>query len=156
MSIAATLQKHLARKHIEYDVVRHPRTTTSISAAEACQVSPNRLAKGVVLRTRDSYILAVLPASHRIDWASLEAQFGETFALATEHELGQLFEDCARGAIPPVGECYGLDAVVEDSIRDPPQIYFEGGDHATLVRVSQTEFAELTRNARRARFAANA
>jgi Ala-tRNA(Pro) deacylase len=156
MSIAATLQKHLARKQIEYDVVSHPWTTASVSAAEACHVSPDCLAKGVVLRTKDSYVVAVLPASHRICWADLKAQLGESFALATEKELEQLFEDCARGAIPPIGECYGLDAVVEDSICDQPDIYFEGGDHTTLVHVSRTQFAELTGHARHGHFAGGA
>jgi len=155
MSIAASLQNYLARKHIEYDLVSHPLTMASLSTARASHVPPNCLAKGVILRTDDSYIVAVLPASDRISWADLKSQLGENFALASEMELDQLFEDCVRGAIPPVGECYGLDAVVEDSIRDQPDIYFEGGDHTTLVHMSQAQFARLTGNARHGRFAAS-
>jgi Ala-tRNA(Pro) deacylase len=155
VSIAASLQKHLSRKHIEYDVVSHSPTMTSILSAEACRVSPDRLAKAIVVRTGDRYVLAVLPASHRISRTGLKAELGENFALATENELDQLFEDCARGAIPPIGECYGLDAVVEPSICNTPDIYFEGGDHVTLVHVSQAQFAELTGNARRACFCAS-
>ena len=154
MSIAASLQKHLSRKHIEYDVVSHSPTMTSILSAEACRVSPDRLAKAIVVRTGDRYVLAVLPASRRISRTGLKAELGENFALATENELEQLFEDCARGAIPPIGECYGLDAVVEPSICNTPDIYFEGGDHATLVHVNRAQFAQLTDNAPHARFAA--
>src|SRR5208282_1687600 len=97
-----------------------------------------------VVRTGDRYVLAVLPASRRISRVDLKAEPGETFALASENEIEQLFEDCAPGAIPPIGECYGLDAVVEPSICDQPDVYFVGGDHAALVRVSQTQFAALT------------
>ena len=154
MSIAASLEKHLSRKHVAYDVVPHPPTMASVSTAQACRVPPERLAKGVVVRTGDRYVLAVLPASRRISRADLRAELGETFVLATENELGQLFEDCVLGAIPPIGECYGLDAVVEPSICDQPEVYFEGGDHATLIHVGQTQFAELTGSARHARFAA--
>jgi Ala-tRNA(Pro) deacylase len=154
MAIAAALQKHLSRKHIEYDVVPHPPTIASVSAALACRVSPDRVAKGVVVRTGDRYVLAVLPASRRISRTELRAELGEDFALARENELEQLFDDCALGAIPPIGEAYGLDAVVEPSICDQPDVYFEGGDHATLVHVTQTQFAELTGNAPHARFAA--
>ncbi len=154
MSIAASLQKHLSRKRVAYDVVPHPPTTASVATAQACRVPPERLAKGVVVRTTDGYVLAVLPASRRISRAGLRAELGETFAFASENELEQLFEDCVPGAIPPIGECYGLDAVVERSICDQPDVYFEGGDHATLIHVSQTQFAELTGNARHARFAA--
>jgi Ala-tRNA(Pro) deacylase len=64
-------------------------------------------------------------------------ELGENFALASENELEQLFEDCVAGAVPPVGEAYGLDAVVEPSISGQRDLYFEGGDHATLVHVTQ-------------------
>ena len=154
MSIAASVQKHLSRKHVEYEVVPHPPTMASVSTAQACRVPPERLAKGVVVRTEDRYVLAVLPASRRISRADLKAELGENFAFASENELEQLFEDCAPGAVPPIGECYGLDAVVEPSICDQPDVYFEGGDHATLVHVSQTQFAALTGSALYARFAA--
>jgi Ala-tRNA(Pro) deacylase len=60
----------------------------------------------------------------------------------------------APGAIPPIGECYGLDAVVERSVCDQPDVYFEGGDHATLVPLSQSQFVQLTGHAPHARFAA--
>jgi Ala-tRNA(Pro) deacylase len=148
MTIAPTLQKHLARKHIEYDLVPHPPTMSSIPTARACYVPAYLLAKGVVLRTREGYVLAVLPASHRLRRADLKGQFGEDFALATEHELDQLFRDCAHGAVPPVGECYGLDVVVEDSIREQPDIYFEGGDHTTVAQMCRAQFARLTADAR--------
>jgi len=154
MSIAATLQNHLLRKHITFTVVAHPETLASILTAEACHVPADSLAKGVVVRTDDRYVLAVLPASRRISRAGLKAELGENFTLASENELAQLFEDCACGAIPPIGECYGLDAVVEPSICDQPDVYFEGGDHATLVHVNRAQFAQLTGNAPHARFAA--
>jgi Ala-tRNA(Pro) deacylase len=152
MSIAASLQSHLSRRHINYDVVAHAPTMASILTAEACHVPADRVAKGVVVRTGDRYVLAVLPASRRIDRVGLKAELGENFAFATENELEQLFGDCVRGAVPPIGEPYGLDAVVEPSICDQPDVYFEGGDHATLVHVSQTQFAELTRAAPHVRF----
>ena len=154
MSIAATLQKHLSRKHIVYDVVSHSPTMASVLSADACFVSPDRVAKGVVVRTGDRYVLAVLPASRRISRTELKMELGENFALASENDLELLFEDCVAGAVPPVGEAYGLDAVVEPSISGQRDLYFEGGDHATLVHVTQTQFAKLIGGAAHARFVA--
>ena len=154
MSIAASLQDHLSQKHIAYDVVAHPPTMTSILTAVASHVPADRVAKGVVVHAGDRYVLAVLPASRRISRAGLKAELGENFALASETELERLFRDCAWGAVPPIGEAYGLDAVVEPSICDQPDVYFEGGDHATLVHVSRAQFAELMGAAPHVRFAA--
>jgi Ala-tRNA(Pro) deacylase len=163
MAIAQTLEQHLAAKHIEYDLVPHPATMSSMRTAKACHVPARCLAKAVVLRMGDRflrrgdrYVLAVLPASHYFQRADLKRQLGGGFALATERELDKLFPDCAHGAIPPVGECYGLNIVVDDSIREQPDIYFEGGDHTTLVHVSQAQFARLTVHAPQGRFSTHA
>jgi Ala-tRNA(Pro) deacylase len=147
VSIAPTLQRYLTNRHINYDLVAHQATMSSMHTAGACRIPADRLAKAVVLRTGDGYMLAVLPASHRIRRSDLKARFGSDCALATEHELDQLFPDCAHGAIPAVGECYGLDVVIEDSMRDPPDVYFESGDHATVVHMSQEQYARLTADA---------
>jgi Ala-tRNA(Pro) deacylase len=150
--IAPTLQRYLASRHIDYDLVAHKATMSSMHTAGACQIPADHLAKGVVLRTSEGYMLAVLPACHRLRRSDLTGRFGKECVLATEHELDQLYPDCAHGAVPAVGECYGLDVVVEDSMHEPPEVYFEGGDHATLVHLSQAQFARLTAHAPRGHF----
>jgi Ala-tRNA(Pro) deacylase len=154
MSIAMKLGEHLARKQIKFDLAPHRRTTDAMSSADAGHISPDCLAKGVVFRAKDGYFLAVLPASQRVSQPRLKELLGESCSMATEQEIDQLFEDCVHGAIPPIGECYGLDVIVEPSIDNPPDVYFEGGDHTTLVHVSRAQFAQLSENARRAHFAA--
>ena len=79
--------------------------------------------------------------------SALKSQLGHKVDLASEDEIEQLFEDCDRGAIPPLGECYGLDVIVDDSIDARRPIYLEGGDHATLIRMEGEQFARLTAKA---------
>ena len=72
--------------------------------------------------------------------------------LATEDEVGALFEDCDLGAVPPVGAAYGLSVIVDDGLADAQEVYFEGGDHKTLIKVSGDAFQTLMKDARRGRF----
>ena len=81
-----------------------------------------------------------------------QQKLGHTVDLASEDEIERLFEDCDRGAIPPLGECYGLDVIVDNSIDARQPIYLEGGDHATLIRMEGEQFARLTANAWRGHF----
>ena len=111
MAIAPTLQRYLDQK-VRYDVVTHEPTASSTRTAQACHVSGNCLAKGIVLRRNGGYMLAVLPASRHVRLADLKAEIGNEVELASENEIGQIFRDCAHGAVPPVGECYGLDLLV--------------------------------------------
>jgi Ala-tRNA(Pro) deacylase len=84
--------------------------------------------------------------------ADLRQQIGNDVDLADENDIKRLFPDCALGAVPAVGECYDLDVIVDDSIQQQPDVYLEGGDHATLVHISQTQFARLMSGARHGRF----
>jgi Ala-tRNA(Pro) deacylase len=152
MSIAPTLRTYLANKHIDYDLVEHHATDSSERTAAECRIPGDRLAKGVVLRTSEGYAVAVLPASCRLRHGDLKGAFGRDCTLASEHELDQLFPDCAHGAVPPLGESYGLDVLVDDRLAEQPDVYLEGGDHATLVHMSQAQFAKLMTNARRGHF----
>jgi Ala-tRNA(Pro) deacylase len=146
MTVAPTLQKYLDQT-VTYELISHDATMSSTRTAEACHVSGNRLAKGVVLRRDRGYLLAILPASHHIHLPALRMQLGDTIDLASEDEIAQLFCDCERGAVPPVGECYGLDVIVDDSIEAQPEIYMEGGDHATLIHLGRGQFVRLTAEA---------
>jgi Ala-tRNA(Pro) deacylase len=147
MAIAPTVQRYLTAKKAVYDLVQHEPTKRSMHSAETCAVSGDRVAKAVVLRDADGYLMAVLPASHHIRMKDLRKLLGANVDLATEHEIEDLFRDCARGAIPPMGECYGLDTVIDDSIDAQPEVYLEAGDHATLIRMGQVQFASLTATA---------
>lgn len=151
MPIAPTLMRYLDQ-NATYEILFHEPTMTSMRTAEVSHISGDCLAKAVVLRRDGSYLLAVLPATHRIDLPELRMKLGEDVDVASESNVEGIFRDCAHGAIPPVGECYGLDVIVDESIDRQPEIYFEGGDHTTLVHMSQSQFARLNANARHERF----
>lgn len=155
MSIAPTLQKYLAAENIQYEEIQHEPTMSSTRTAEASHISGDRLAKGIVLRRDGEYILAVVPASHHLRLSELRTTLGEKVDLADETEINQLFRDCAHGAIPAIGKCYGLDIVVDDSIETQPEIYMEAGDHETLLHLTHEQFARLTANAPHGRFSAH-
>jgi Ala-tRNA(Pro) deacylase len=146
MTVSPTLQKYLDQT-VTYDLIPHDPTMSSTRTAEACHVSGDALVKGVVLRRDGDYMMAILPASHHLHLSALKSQLGHKVDLASEEEIVRLFADCERGAIPPVGECYGLDVIVDDSIDGQREIYMEGGDHATLIRLDREQFARLTAKA---------
>ena len=152
MAIAPTLAKYLEAKHAKYDVLPHEHTPPAVQAARGCHIPGDRLAKAVLLRDATGYALAVLPASHRIRLAELKRQFGDDVELAGEQEIFELFDDCVDGSVPALGECYGLDLVVEEDINASPEIYFEAGDRATLVHMSLLEFSALTATAQSGHF----
>jgi Ala-tRNA(Pro) deacylase len=78
---------------------------------------------------------------------------GSEVDMANEEQIETLLIDCESGSVPAIGAAYGLNVVVDDSLVQQPDIYFEGGDHANLVHVSGTSFQKLMTDARHGRFA---
>jgi Ala-tRNA(Pro) deacylase len=152
MTVAKRLGEHLAKTGVAFDLTSHPWTASSNRAAQAAHVTGERVAKAVVLHDDQGYVVAVVPSTHRLELDSLQRFLDRRMNLATEGEIVKLFDDCELGAVPPVGAAYGLDVVVDESLTGQPDIYFEGGDHRSLVHVSGADFAALMSEARRGRF----
>lgn len=156
MTIGRKLKEYLSDARVEYDLVEHPRTESSSRTAQVAHVPGDNLAKSVVLHHEDGYVLAVVPSTHRVELGSLERTFGCNLNLASEPEIAGLFDDCRIGAIPPAGAAYDLETVVDEQLAAQPEVWFEGGDHRTLVRVSGDGFRRLMAEARQAQFSHHA
>jgi Ala-tRNA(Pro) deacylase len=152
MAIAARLKWYLDANGVQYDIVPHPHTASSHETAAAAHIPEDQLAKSVVLEDEQGYVLAVLPASRRVAIGELREQLNRSVELATEGELGELFEDCETGAIPAVGAAYGIPSVVDDALLEALEIYFEAGDHEDLVHMRGEEFLGLLSGSPHGRF----
>lgn len=150
MPIAERLKTWLEQHQAEYATLPHAFTPSSARTAEAAHIPGGRVAKAVVLKTPDDhFLLMVLPADYLVHLGRLHRLLGEEVCLASEDELTALFPDCAQGAVPVLGEVYGLRTLVDSSLFDQPVVYFESGDHCTLIQLSHHQFARLMLNAER-------
>ena len=151
MSIAPQLRQYLDEAKADYDIVEHPPTQSALDNARSCDVPAERVAKAVLLDTADDdHLLAVLPSDRRVELAELRSELGSKPRLSSEAEIGKVFRDCEVGALPPVG--YGITTIIDDSLDQQPDIYFEAGDHKSLVHMERDEFSRLTSDARHGRF----
>ena len=154
MGMAMTLKEYLKDCHIVFEEIKHPYHPTSIGTASSAKIPGDSMAKGVLLRDDFGYMMAVLPGSHMIDLKTLRKKFGDDLTLATEEEARALFDDCEVGAVPPIATAYGMRMIWDDSLSRQPEIYFEGGDHETLVHISGKDFNRLMSEAGHDRFSA--
>ncbi len=143
MAMAKRVVDYLLEQDVDFDLLDHPHSSTSMEAAQLAHVPGDRIAKSVVLEDERGYLLVVLPATCRVDLGELHRQTRRNLGLATEYELGALFDDCEPGAVPPLGPAYDLETIVDETLAEQPDIYFEAGDHEQLVHVSGETFEAL-------------
>lgn len=143
MGIALTMQEYLEDNHVPYETAKHNKTGSSAMTAQVSHVPGASLAKGVVLKWDGSYLLAVVPATRHVDLEKVGKIVGEKVQLASEEEASALFPDCDVGAVPIFGAPYRVACVIDDGLERNGDVYFEGGDHRTLVHVSGDGFDRL-------------
>jgi Ala-tRNA(Pro) deacylase len=98
------------------------------------------MAKSVLLGDRESYLLAVVPATYRVKLNEIARLTGRRFRLISETEVEEAFNDCEIGAIPPMGIPYGIETLVDSNLMTQPDIYCESGDHGKLLHMTIDAF----------------
>ena len=150
MDMTNTLTKYLASNDLSYDTIPHPHTFTALATARASNIPINAMAKSVILEDEQGYVMAVIPASQHVKIREINQLLNRHLGLATETELESLFNDCELGAIPPIGEAYVMTTVVDDSLDDCEDIYFESGNHEDVVHVDCRTFNKMMQNSQHA------
>lgn len=146
MSISVTLNDYLMRKAGNYELIRHSFSEHMVEAAWSSHLPVREVVKAVVLKDKDNYMLAAIPATNKVMLSRIQQMLGRKVQLAHEEELVQLFDDCSEGAIPPLGDAFGMEMIWDDSLADDNDIYFEAGDHRHLVHLTGGQYMQLIRN----------
>jgi len=153
MAIAITLKEYLDNSNVEYELIPHEYSHSSSETARLGHVSGDKLAKAVLLEDAyGDYVLAVIPATHRVHFGDVQKELNLRVGLATESELSEVFSDCDLGAIPALAQAYGVPMIVDDSLKSKSDIYFEGGSHTDLVHMDGGEFNHLMSVSRHGKF----
>lgn len=154
MAIAKKLKDYLQQQETSYRLFKHPHTASSMETAEKAHVPGDALAKGVVVKDAQGFLLVVLPSDYYVELETLHKLLNQKVELSTESEVSSLFPDCETGAVPPIGPAYGVTTIWDPttSLGRQQEVYFEAGDHQHLVRVSGEQFHELMATAERGEF----
>ena len=140
------LKEYLNRNNVKYVSIVHSEAYTAQEIAALAHISGKELAKTVVIKKADKMAMAVLPASHKIDWNLLKAATGAVeIELASEKEFRDMFPDCEVGAMPPFGNLYGMEVFVETSLTRDREIAFNAGSHIELIKLSFEDFSMLVK-----------
>jgi Ala-tRNA(Pro) deacylase len=146
MPILSKLEEFLDANDVRYEVRSHRPAFTAQEVAALEHVPGREMAKVVMVRGGDEYLMAVLPATYRVSLARLGKVAGHAgLRLATEAEFAGLFPGCEPGAMPPFGNLYGIAVWVDESLARDEEIVFNAGNHEQTVHMRYADFARLVR-----------
>ena len=131
---------------VAFRLVEHPLTYSALADARATHRRPETVAKTVVLCDRTGYVLALVPASERLDLAKLIEVLGGSrqLQLVNELEMSSEFPDFDAGAIPPFGGILPAAEVIDTRLLDAAHIICGGGDHMHSILIDPRDVVALT------------
>jgi Ala-tRNA(Pro) deacylase len=139
------VSEFLSAEHVAFETLLHAPAYTAQHRAKFLGVSGKQVAKAVLLRNQDGYLLAVLPATKRIDTIALSSELGSTVSLATGKEVAMVFRDCEWGVVGPFGKLYGIPSILDSSIGRDEMMIFESDTHAEAIRIRCRDYENLER-----------
>jgi Ala-tRNA(Pro) deacylase len=140
------LKQFLDSKCVHYKAIAHYPTFTALATAHSAHVAEKELAKTVMLRVDGSILMVVVPASHNVNLQHVRNYVdAETVELADEYEFEELFPDCQPGAMPALGNLYGIEVLCADALLDDEEIAFNAGTHDEVVKMKFPDFVRLTK-----------
>lgn len=146
MLLSQHIQDYLHSHDISYELVAHPQAFAAQEVARRLAVPDRQFAKAIVLHADGRLVMAVLPASRRLNFHKLkDALEVKHLEMAPETELAGLCPDCDLGAFPPFGNLYGMDVWVDRRLAESAEIVFNAGSHTEAVRMKYSDYLKLTK-----------
>ena len=146
MAVVERLEDVLKKNNIQYKTVAHQEAYTAQEIAAAIHVPGKELAKVVMVKAKDRFVMTVMPASWRVDFKKLKEVLHEKdLRLATEDEFKAMFPDCEPGAEPPFGNLYHIDTYVDRSLAEDEHIFFNAGNHYETVEMRYNDYANIVK-----------
>ena len=145
MTISHRLNQYLTAQEVDYQILPHFHSNSSMGTAITANVELDHLAKAVILEDHEGrHLMAVLPASNKVNLSRLNNELNATYHLAKEQDVYQMFVDCEHGAVPPTGDAYHMNTVCDRQLDNLDYVYIEAGDHETLLRLDKQDYQKVT------------
>jgi Ala-tRNA(Pro) deacylase len=140
------IDQYLREQGVTFEHHTHGSAYTAQELAAIEHVSGYDVAKPVIVRADDDFVVCVVPASHKLDFGKVAAamEAGEC-RLADEKEMSDLFPDTEIGAEPPFGNLYKLPTLVDRRLAQDEHITFAAGSHQDSISMRYADYARLSR-----------
>lgn len=138
------LEEFLAAHQVVYEPITHGAAVTAQEQAATMHTPGRSVAKVLIAKERDGFVMAIVPASTEVDLDRLKGLIGHgEIRLATVEEIGGVVPDCAPGTIPPLGALYGLRSFVDHRLLAEPEVTMPAGDPGSAIRMRSAEFRRV-------------
>ncbi len=133
----SNVTEHLEEKGIEFEVLPHEPTETTMQEAHVLGLDAHQCIKTVVLDLRTGHAFAVVPGDRHVDLDLVKAAINSRHVkLATEEEIERDYPEFELGAVPPLGAFARTPLIVDPEVLEMEEIVIAAGRKDESVKCS--------------------
>jgi Ala-tRNA(Pro) deacylase len=130
----------LTEAGISFRQLHHEPVYTSPEAARVRGTPLHSGAKALILSSKGTFRLAVMPADLALDNNALRKVLGsQRLRFATKDEVLEL-TGLTPGSIPPFGSLFGFQTICDERLAENEQIVFNAGSHSDSIQMKYSDY----------------
>lgn len=153
MPISKKILKHLDDNKYRYEIIEHKTTYTAWDTAQTEKVKPQEVAKALVMKADNDYLLALVPANRNLNKRKLLKIINAQAKKAGEKNYKKI--DFAKeawmkknlpgkvGATPPFGKILNADVYVDSLLAKSKKLYLSSGEYTLSIRVDASQYMRI-------------
>lgn len=147
------IKKLLDKNKVDYKVLEHEPTPTSMDAARVrenltgmpAEECLKRGAKAMILRSEGKFYQFILSASKKIDMNKAKKVLGtQSLSFANPEEV-QKATDCVPGSVPPFGNLFNIPVYVDKSFLENEDIDFNAGEQTVSIFMKRDDWIKAVK-----------
>ena len=138
-----SVRNYFKTKNMDVNIRFFEDTSTVDKAAQSLGVTPGEIAKSLVFKVKDGYIMVLVAGDKKID----NRKFKDTFSCkAKMPNPDEVMEVTGHpvGCVCPFGVKNPIDTYLDDSLKAYDIVYPAAGEIKAAVKLTVKELAELT------------
>jgi Ala-tRNA(Pro) deacylase len=133
-----------------FETFEHAPVRTSLEASKLrTGYTMHQGAKAIIARVKEPgkgkrFAMFVFPGDKKFDPTKIKTQFGlNDIRFATEDEVKVITDGVLPGGVPPFGNLFGLEVILDNEVLENEKIVFNAGDKSFSVAMKSADYARL-------------
>ena len=148
--VVSQILELIKKQNYWFETFEHEPVRTSEEAAQIRDgYTLHQGAKAMIIRVKKSstekfFAMLVLPGDMRFDGNKVKQIFAaKDIRFATVEEVAQVTQGVLPGGVPPFGNLFGLEVIVDPAVLANEKIIFNAGDRSFSVGMKSADYQEL-------------
>lgn len=153
MSKAASVTDFLAKRSIEFELVKVGRDESGHYRSETGPITQDAILRAVTMRADGARYLAILPQPYLLDFEVLKRVLGLDLTIVTDYAFDPSIQSFKPAKLPALPLMFGMVGIVDESIFKRDTVYLFSDEPNLLVKLTIAQYKSLVEQDERASFA---